>query len=152
MPATRGYPRRMPRPVPKPTPIDRDRFVALLAERFPEVAAQIGDIAAGLVHCEMDTVQRATNAAIRSGDLPTVLAHFEFVDEVIRGADAAVENAVIVSYLEGLDFRGVHGAAARKLLRPRLRTELDAQLEYLRRLHGDATPPARTPCRERGPR
>jgi len=142
----------MPPRRPTPAPIDRDRFIALLAERLPHVAEQIPESAAGLVHCEMDTLQRATNAAVRSGDLPTVRAHFEFVDEVIRGADTAVENAVIVSYLEGLDFRGAHGDAARKLLRPRLRTEWEEQRAYLERLHGVPTPPKRKPRRERGPR
>lgn len=142
----------MPRPAPAAPKIGRDQFVALLTERFPAVAAAITDIAAGLVHCEMAELRRATNAAIAAGDLATVRRHFEFVDEVLRAADEAVENAVVVSYLEDLDFRDPHGDAARKLLRPRLRTELDAQNVYLEKLFGEPAPPKRRPRRERGPR
>jgi hypothetical protein len=142
----------MPKPKPVAPKIDERRFVALLTARFPEVAAQITDVSAGLVHLEMAELRRATNAAIAAGDLQTVRAHFEFVDELLRAADADVENAVIVSYLEDLDFRGPHGDAARKLLRPRLRTELDAQNAYLEQLFGKPAPPQRKPRRERGPR
>ena len=44
--------------------IDRERFIALLNEQFPEVAAKIDDISAGLLHLEMATFSRETQAAI----------------------------------------------------------------------------------------
>ena len=52
--------------------IDRERFIALLNERFPEVAAKIDDISEGLLHLEMATFSRETQAAIDARDNETV--------------------------------------------------------------------------------
>ena len=49
--------------------------------------------------------------AIAAGDVDTVRRHYLFMDEVLRAADDDVWNAVAVSYLEDLDFRGPSGAA-----------------------------------------
>src|SRR5436305_835903 len=102
--------------------IDRDRFIALLTERFPSVAASIDDCSQGLLHLEMATLARATQAAIDAQDREIVRQHFRFVDEVFRNAAPDVENAVYVSYLENLRFTGRKAAPtkARELLPPRL--------------------------------
>jgi hypothetical protein len=86
--------------------IDRERFIALLNEQFPEVAAKIDDISAGLLHLEMATFSRETQAAIDARDNETVKRHFRFINEVFRDAAPDVENAVNVSYLENLRFDG----------------------------------------------
>jgi hypothetical protein len=86
--------------------IDHSRFIAMLMERFPEIAAQIDDCSKGLLHCEMGTVARATQEAIDRHDKETIQAHFQFIDEVFRDAAPDVENAVFVSYLENLQFEG----------------------------------------------
>jgi hypothetical protein len=116
--------------------IDRDRFVALLTERFPHVAADIDDCSQGLLHLEMATLARATQAAIYAGDRDTVHRHFQFIDEVFRQAAADVKNAVNVSYLENLRFEGRKAAPARarELLTPRLQEALAELEEYLDRL------------------
>ncbi|MDR3623212.1 MAG: hypothetical protein P4L85_27915 [Paludisphaera borealis] len=118
--------------------IDRERFVALLNERFPEVAAQIDDISEGLLHLEMATFSRATQAAIDSQDEEAVKRHFRFIDEVFRDAAPDVENAVNVSYLEHLRFEGRKAGPtkARGLLPPRLHQALIELEEYLANLHG----------------
>jgi len=99
--------------------IDRDRFVALLAERFPNVAAAINDCSQGLLHLEMATLARATQAAIDDQDHDTVRRHFHFIDEIFQQAASDVENAVNVSYLENLRFGGCKAAPtkARELLK-----------------------------------
>ena len=116
--------------------IDRDRFIALLTERFPEVAASIDECQRGLLHLEMATLARATQAAIDGQDRHTVRRHFQFIDEVFRQAAPDVENAVNVSYLENLRFEGRKAAPtkARELLTPRLRQALAELEEYLARL------------------
>jgi hypothetical protein len=116
--------------------IDRGRFITLLTERFPKVAASIDDCSQGLLHLEMATLARATQAAIDEQDKATVRAHFEFVDEVFRDATPEVENAVNVSYLEHLRFEGRKAAPtrARELLTPRLQQALAELEEYLNRL------------------
>jgi hypothetical protein len=119
--------------------IDRDRFIALLTERFPKVAATIDDCSQGLLHLEMATLARATQAAIDEQDRDAV-RHFQFIDEVFRKAAPDVENAVNVSYLENLRFDGRKAGPtrARELLTPRLRQALTDLETYLGRLFGDA--------------
>lgn len=116
--------------------VDHPRFVAMLAERFPAVAADIDSCAEGLLHLEMGTFARATQKAISGEDVPTVKAHFAFVNEVYRQADPGVKNAVHVSYLERLSFDGRHGKKirARELLSPLLRDALRRLEEYLAEL------------------
>jgi hypothetical protein len=118
--------------------IDHPRFVAMLTARFPKVAAAIDDCSQGLLHLEMATLARATQAAIDNQDKATLVRHFEFVDEVFRDAAPDVENAVNVSYLENLRFEGRKAALtkARELLTPRLRQALIELEEYLARIHG----------------
>jgi hypothetical protein len=116
---------------------DHGRFVALLTARFPDIAASVDDCSQGLLHLEMATLARATQAAIDRQDKNTV-RDFEFVDEIFRDASPEVENAVNVSYLENLRFEGTEAdpTRARELLTPRLRQAL-AKLEvYLDQLFG----------------
>ena len=117
--------------------IDRERFIALLNEQFPEVVAKIDDISAGLLHLEMATFSRETQAAIDAQDNETVKRHFRFIDEMFRDAAPEVENAVNVSYLENLRFddRKAGPTRARGLLSPRLHQALVDLEEYLAKLH-----------------
>jgi hypothetical protein len=113
--------------------INRDRFIALLTERFPYVAAAIDDCSRGLLHLEMATLARATQAAVDTQDRDTVRRHFQFIDEVLRQADPYVENAVNVSYLENIRFAGRKAGPtkAQELLTPRLRKALAELEQYL---------------------
>jgi hypothetical protein len=121
-----------------PGNIDRERFIVLLTERFPNVAADIDDCSQGLLHLEMATLARATQRAIDAQDKETVRRHFGFVDELFRDAAPDVENAVNVSYLENLRFEGQKAAAtnARELLPPRLQRALVDLEAYLAKIHG----------------
>jgi len=118
--------------------IGHQQFIALLIARFPEVAAAIDACSQGLLHNEMATLARATQAAIDNQDKATVVRHFEFIDEVFRDAGPDVENAVYVSYLENLRFEGRKATPtkARELLTPRLWQALVDLEEYLAKLHG----------------
>jgi hypothetical protein len=113
-----------------PGSIDHQRFIDLLTERFPEVAADIDSCSRGLLHCEMGTLCHATQAAIDAQDKVAVERHFRFIDEVFKDAAPDVENAVYVSYLENLQFEGrnADSTKARELLPPRLQKAL-AELE-----------------------
>jgi len=100
---------------------------ALMAE-FPELRDDLvyDD---GLLHLQVATLARHTEAAIESGDLATVRRDFMFMDRMLADADEFVDNAIHVSYLEHLFFDGEHGAAAEALLSSRLR-------EGWRMIHG----------------
>lgn len=110
--------------------IDHPQFIALLTHQFPDVAALVDDCSQGLLHCEMATVARATQAAIDAGDRYTIQRHFAFIDGIFRDAAPDVKNAVYVSYLENLRFEGRKAGPvnATQYLSPQLRQAL-AELE-----------------------
>ena len=116
--------------------VDRERFLAALSERFPEVASSITDIEAGLLHPEMSVVSHATRRAIEKQDWQVVQAHFQFLDRIFSNGNEAVRNAVYVSYLENvfLGETAEHFLAARAMLPEMLSTaltELEAHLKML---------------------
>jgi hypothetical protein len=106
--------------------IDHARFISLLTEQFPVVAAEMDDCRRGLLHCEMGAFSHATQTAIDAGDDESVRQHFLFIDGIFRDATPDVENAVYVSYLENLRFEGRKAGPtnARELLPPRLQQAL----------------------------
>ena len=93
--------------------VDRDAFVAMLAERYPSIAADIDESMSGLLHLEMGQLARAAQVAISDEDTVAVREHFRFIDEVYRRSTPEVKNAVHVSYLERLSFDGKHGKRIR---------------------------------------
>ena len=118
--------------------VDRDAFVAMLAERYPDVAADIDECMAGLLHLEMGQLAKAAQAAISDEDPTAVREHFRFIDEVYRRATPEVKNAVHVSYMERLSFEGKHGKRikAREMLSPALQAGLRGLEEYNAQLFG----------------
>jgi hypothetical protein len=112
--------------------VDREQFIAMLAERYPAVAADIDECARGLVHLEMGTLARATQSAISAEDRAAVRGYFAFIDEVFLRATPEVKNAVFVSYLEHLGFDGRHGKriGAREMLSPQLQAGLRELEKY----------------------
>jgi hypothetical protein len=105
---------------------DRSYFQRLLAERFPAVAAEIGEFESGELHGEMAVLARATCRAIELADSPQIEAHLRFVDEIFSDAGSDLENAVFVSYLENVFLwsEDPRYASARAILSKRLQTTL----------------------------
>src|SRR5258706_2551923 len=99
--------------------IDRDKFIALLMERFPKIAASIDDVCARLLHLEMAVFAHATEAAMLAHEPEVVREHFDFAEELLTQAAEDVDNAIYVSYLELLPFESASWAT--KLLPPKLR-------------------------------
>lgn len=118
--------------------VDRDAFVAMLAERYPAVAADIDESMRGSLHLEMGQLAKAVQAAISDEEPEAVREHFRFIDEVYRRATPEVKNAVHVSYLERLSFDGKHGKRlkAREMLSPTLRAGLRGLETYNAELFG----------------
>ena len=118
--------------------VDRDAFIAMLAERYPAIAADIDECMAGLLHLEMVQLAKAAQAAISDEDPEAIRGHFRFIDEVYRRATPEVKNAVHVSYLERLGFEGRHGKRikAREMLSPALQAGLRGLEAYNERLFG----------------
>lgn len=80
--------------------VNRDRFIKLLTERFPEVAAAVDDCSSGLLHLEMATLARATQVAIDNQDRDTVRRHFQFIDQVFLNAAAGACAGLWGAYLD----------------------------------------------------
>ena len=120
----------MPLMSPPSSSIDRQVFLQALATRFPEVAENITDIESGLLHPEMAVVSHATQEAIGTESWQTVAAHFSFIAEVFADGNAAIKNAVCVSYLENvfLGEASINHLSARAMLPPALAVAL-AELE-----------------------
>ena len=122
----------------EPSTIDRETFLHMLAERFPEVASNISEFASGLLHPEMGEVAQATRIAITSSTWETVEAHFQFIAGIFANGDDFIRNAVYVSYLENV-FLGEGSpefTEAQALLPPLLKdafAELEAHFETLSR-------------------
>ena len=114
----------------------RKHFIRTLTGRFPEVVAAIDECARGLLHCEMGTFARATQATLDRGDFVTARAHFECAESLLRVAGPALANALAVSYLENIEFDKHYGRAfpAREMLPPALQDELVELEEHLRKL------------------
>ena len=111
-------------------PDGRVRFVCLLTERFPAVAAEIDEIEKGEMHLEMGVLARATCRSIESGDWVQVRGFLSFVEELFIAAPAGLENAIYVSFLENV-FLGQESsryATARTMLSAGLKAAL-ADLE-----------------------
>lgn len=113
-------------------PINRERFIAMLTERYPDIAADIDESARGLLHLEMGTFARATQVAISNEDKAAIKGYFAFIGEVFRLATPEMKNAVFVSFLECLSFDGRHGKriGAREMLSPQLQAGLRELEEY----------------------
>jgi hypothetical protein len=82
--------------------VGHEEFLTLLAERFPDVIAQIRPDERGLLHLEVSAFGRATVAAMDSGRLWAAEQHFRFVAELLTEAGPELLNALEVSYLEEL--------------------------------------------------
>lgn len=122
--------------------VDHARFVALLAEHYPDVVADFDESDRGLIHLAMGALARAAQVAISNEDKAAVRDHFAFIGGVFRLATPEVRNAVCVSYLEHLGFDGRHGrrVGTRALLSMQLQEELQGLETYNARLFKGGKP------------
>jgi hypothetical protein len=99
--------------------LGRTDFINALTREFPEVLDDVDpDIEGGLLHLEMAALARAAQVAVNSGREADARRHFEFVYRLLPNADDDLDNAIYVSFLEGLTF--VDAGDAQKLLPPGL--------------------------------
>ncbi|HEY5993126.1 MAG TPA: hypothetical protein VIU46_00840 [Gallionellaceae bacterium] len=112
----------------KPIPVaGYSRFAGYLAIHFPEVASKIDEADYGVLHLEVGELRLATRSAILQRDWPTVRAHFEFADSILKTADVELHDAIGVSYLGSLFYSetSLNFAKARTLLPKRLAVALE---------------------------
>lgn len=106
------------------------QFIEQLVTEFPELLDDIKEDE-GLLHMQMGSFARITQAAINAGDFETLRLQFMFADQFFHGATPDLQNAFYVSYLEHLDFRGPHGPHAQSLMSSELRQGWQEIMDYL---------------------
>lgn len=106
------------------------QFIEQLVTEFPELRDDIKE-AEGLLHVQMGSFARITQAAIDAGDYETLRRQFMLADRFFRDAAPDLQNAFYVSYLEHLDFRGTHGQRAQSFMSSDLRKGWQNIMDYL---------------------
>jgi hypothetical protein len=112
------------------TPVNlegKSRFSAYLAVHFPEVAANMDDADAGVLHLEVATLTSASKEAIKKRDWALANRHFSFVDGVLGNAEIELHDAIGISYLVNLFYNetSIEFAKARTLLPKQLGVALE---------------------------
>lgn len=129
-------------------------FTRMLVAEFPELREEV-EYQDGLLHLEMHVFARLTQAAIDGADWTTLKRCVHLAHELWARADAALRNALNVSFLEHLSFVGPDGEAAWTRLTRELQQgwrEMEAYNEELaHRVKGASGRPARPnkACRRR---
>jgi hypothetical protein len=95
--------------------VHRSEFIKSLREQFPAVEPWLKGYRDNLTF-EMMRFRHFTEDAIARGDYDLVRRCFQFLNSAFTGGNRHVRNAVVVSFLEHLDFTGPTGAEAEHLM------------------------------------
>jgi hypothetical protein len=94
-------------------PIRASDFASVLITEFPELRADVEDeLNRGLVHLEMAAFAEFVQLAKGRADWEAYGRAMDFADRLLREADADLDNALHVSFLEHIDFDGPNGQRA----------------------------------------
>jgi hypothetical protein len=131
-------------------PIDREKLVQVLGQEFPALAEELSD-EVGLVHLEMACFARYTQLQIEGENRAELQRCFVVAGRILSSADADVENAMYVSYLEHLNLTdGKRSRAwAKALMPPKLFKGWQAIMAYNEEMARRLSPPSK---RTRSPR
>jgi hypothetical protein len=117
------------------TEIDEQKFVELILTEFPQLREDF-DEWKGLDHLQMMEFKIFTEKAGKNGDWDTVERCLRLADVLLRQGDAAIKNAIYVTYLEELPRHGEIHDRIRHMMTPELRQGWDDILAYLEELLG----------------
>jgi len=106
------------------------QFIQQLVAEFPELCDEIKEHE-GLLHVQMGSFARITQAAIDAGDFESLRRQFTLADRFFRDAAPDLQNAFYVSYLEHLDFRGPHGQRAQRFMSSSLCSGWNDIMDYM---------------------
>lgn len=118
---------------------DHATAIALIESRFPALAADFHDeIIDGLLHPQLGAFSRYAQAAIDSGDFNTWGLITDTFMNLWLSCDAALQNALNVSFLEHLDFgeQRFERQQAFASMPTAMRDAWSEMDEYNRKVHG----------------
>ena len=104
-------------------------FLDTVLKEFPELRGDVDDYD-GLLHPEVGAFAQFAQRAKGRADWETYARCVRLIDRLFQNADSELENAILVSFLERLDFEGPRGTAAWKLLSPALQLALKRITAY----------------------
>lgn len=110
-----------------------NEFLSLIVSEFPALTADVCEHD-GLLLVQMHVFTRYTQSAIDRGDMQVLDRCFALAHQGFRDADPDLKNAFYVSYLEHMDFGGVHGAASKRRMSPLLQAGFTEIMDYMEQL------------------
>jgi hypothetical protein len=115
-------------------------FRSVVLNEFPELERDFVDWSDDLLHLQMMEFLVFTQNAIKQLSFDTVTKCFTIANAALKDGDAALRNAVYVSFLENLDLSGDDGRQAAEIMPSDLRVGRDKILDYAQELLGRKLP------------
>lgn len=117
-------------------------FVRLTLAEFPELRQEFGE-ERNLLHLQMHAFTRLMRRAMDAGDWATFKRGVYLATQLWNGADKTLLNALNVSFLEHIDFKGDNGPAGWKLLTTDLQHGWKAMDAYNAEVAAHFAPPTK---------
>lgn len=95
-----------------------DEFLQLLVDHFPETKDEVLDPDyVGLIHLQVGGFANYANKCIETKRFDELKKIFDFFGATVNKVHKTVENALYVSFLEHVDFKGLNEKQIRKYLK-----------------------------------
>jgi hypothetical protein len=99
--------------------INQEEFLEILVNQFPEIKEEVLDEDyKDLNHLQIGVLARYTNNCIDKKRFDEVQRIFDFFEKVIEKVDPETENAMYVSFLEHIEFKGMTVNEIKSFLKP----------------------------------
>jgi hypothetical protein len=121
-------------------PYTQSDFVRLALAEFPSLTEELEE-ADGLLHLQMHAFTRVMQRAKAAADWATYRRGVHLAAQLWSRPDTNLLNALNVSFLEHLDFEGLHGPEAWKCLTSELQHGWQAMKAYNDRVASLSAPP-----------
>ena len=116
--------------------MDNVEFRSLVSREFPQLREKLEYWEDDLSHLQMGEFLSFTQEAIEARSFDVVQKSFEIATTAVKNGDAALLNAIYVSFLEKLDFRSDAGKEALLLMPAELKKRRYDVLDYDEKLLG----------------
>jgi hypothetical protein len=115
-----------------------DDALKMIEREFPEIAGELHEeTIEGLLHCQIAEFSRFTQMTIDTQDRASFRRVCDLFVAMFDDANAELENALNVSFLEHLDFadRDISRSWGYQLMPAKMRQAFDDMAAYNRRIH-----------------
>ena len=100
--------------------ITTDEFLKYLVEYFPKIREDVLDPSnEGLIHLQISELARYANDCTNAKEFNELKRTIDFFEVTIDKVDSITGNALYVSFLEHLEFRGFNKTEIKRYLKPK---------------------------------